>query len=283
MKKILITGATSGFGKLLVRRFLDNNYIVFATGRNLPNRKEIFAKERKKHGNSLIELPLNVEDKQSIGEAFAVVQSHTDKIDILANNAGYGVFGPLEEMSEQSLRTQMEVNFFGTVFITQAFLPLLRRARGKIFNVSSVFGFMGFPLTSLYCASKFAVEGLTESLRGELQPHGVQVCLIEPGGYHTNFNQNSIWPNIKSDSVYSQQMSSYRSFHKKVFRYKNAQDPDEVAKGIFTLSQKSQIPMRATFGRDARIAKIARRGLPSKIYYSTLNKIFNKVFANKDL
>lgn len=220
MRKVLITGATSGFGKLLVDAFLTNGDFVIASGRQLNSRPEIFENERVKYSRRFLEIEMDVTLADQVQQAASLIKQKLGHIDILINNAGFGLFGALEDIQDPEIRYQMEVNFFGTVSVTRAFLPMLRIARGKIFNFSSVFGFMGFPLTSLYCASKFAVEGLTESLRGELAPHGVQVCLIEPGGYRTNFGKNLSWSQADPDSIYHVQMKNYRMIHECFLRKK---------------------------------------------------------------
>jgi NAD(P)-dependent dehydrogenase (short-subunit alcohol dehydrogenase family) len=280
MRRVLITGATSGFGKLLVEAFLNNGDQVIATGRNLQTRKDVFEKERVGHKNQLFEITMDVTDKAQVIAALMEVESKFGSIDILINNAGYGLFGALEDLREEEMRYQMEVNFFGTVNVTYAFLPLLRKSRGKIFNFSSVFGFMGFPLTSLYCASKFAVEGLTESLRGELAPHGVQVCLIEPGGYRTNFGNNLSWSQTNPNSVYLQQFNNYQVLHKEMAS-KKPQQPVEVSEGILKLSKRSRLPMRKVFGKDATMSHLLRRTLPSCAYFGLMDKVFNKLFMRK--
>jgi short-subunit dehydrogenase len=163
-RTIVITGATSGFGLSLVREFLKNGDKVIATGRNLTMRQEVFAAERAKYKDQLIEKNLDITSDTESLELKKYLEDQSLKIDVLINNAGHGLFGALEDLSTQQIRQQFEVNFFGLVNLTQLLLPLLIKASGKIFNFSSVFGFTGFPLSSAYCASKFAVEGFSESL-----------------------------------------------------------------------------------------------------------------------
>lgn len=277
MRKVLITGATSGFGKLLTEAFLRNGDIVIATGRNLSSRKDVFEKERGDYSERLFEVLMDVTNKDEVKTAASYVQEKFGSIDILINNAGYGLFGALEDLQEDEIRHQMEVNFFGTVNVTKAFLPMLRKSRGKVFNFSSVFGFMGFPLTSLYCASKYAVEGLTESLRGELAPHGVQVCLIEPGGYRTNFGTNLHWSMKNPESVYRKQFDNYKNLREKLSRRK-PQQPSEVSEGILALSKRSKLPMRKVFGKDGRLSHVLKSCLPSSIYFGIMDRVFRKIF-----
>jgi len=280
MRKVLITGATSGFGKLLVDAFLSNGDFVIATGRNLNSRKELFEIERVKYSRHFLEVDMDVTRPDEITKAAAMVFEKLGQLDIVINNAGFGLFGALEDIKEEEIRYQMEVNFFGTVAVTRAFLPMLRIAKGKIFNFSSVFGFMGFPLTSLYCASKFAVEGLTESLRGELAPHGVQVCLIEPGGYRTNFGKNLCWSLSDPSSIYALQMKNYQIVHE-MFSKKKPQEPDEVSKGVLKLSKLKRLPMRKVFGQDGVLSYLMRTFIPSSLYFPILDFYYKKTLLRK--
>ena len=280
MRKVLITGATSGFGKLLVDAFLKNGDFVIASGRQLNSRPEVFENERVKYSRRFLEIEMDVTLADQVQQAATLIKQKLGHIDILINNAGFGLFGSLEDIQEQEIRYQMEVNFFGTVSVTRAFLPMLRMAQGKIFNFSSVFGFMGFPLTSLYCASKFAVEGLTESLRGELAPHGVQVCLIEPGGYRTNFGKNLSWSQADPDSIYHVQMKNYRMLHE-MFSKKKTQQPEEVSEGVLKLSKRKTLPMRKVFGQDGKLSSLLRNFLPSFVYFKVLDFYYKKTFLRK--
>lgn len=277
MRIVLITGSTSGFGKLMVEAFLKNGDTVVATGRNLSRRQEIFEQERANYKEKLLEVTMDVANKEEVAVARNLIEGHFGKVDILINAAGYGLFGALEDLQEEEIRYQMEVNFFGTINVTRAFLPMLRKSHGKVFNFSSVFGFMGFPLTSLYCASKYAVEGLSESLRGELAPHGVQVCIIEPGGYRTNFGSNLLWSQENSDSIYRRQFNNYKELHTKISQRK-PQQPIEVAEGVLKLSLKSHLPMRKVFGQDGKLSHFLKRCLPSGLYFRLMDKVFSKVF-----
>ena len=276
MRKVLITGSTSGFGKLLVDAFLANGDFVIASGRNLSSRQDLFAKERSQFPDRFKEVNLDVTNMQEIEAAAHQIKD----LDILINNAGYGLFGAIEDLSEKEIRYQMEVNFFGTVAMTKAFIPALRKTKGKIFNFSSVFGFMGFPLTSMYCASKYAVEGFTESLRGELAPHGVQVCLIEPGGYRTNFGLNLSWSQNNPDSIYKTQMKNYQELHAMVSK-KKPQEPIEVSSGVLKLSMKKKLPMRKVFGQDGKLSYVLRRFVPSGMYFAMLDNFYEKTFLKK--
>lgn len=272
-RTVVVTGATSGFGELLVREFLRNGDLVVATGRRLTQRREVFAAEREKFGARLIERDLDVtlaEERRRLVEFL-----HTQgPVDILVNNAGYGLFGALEDTDEDQLRAQMEVNFFGAVLLIRELLPALRTSRGKIFNFSSVFGFTGFPQTAAYCASKFAIEGLTESLAYELKPYNVQVCLIEPGGYRTSFSSSEVWARHSTlkNSAYAEQTRAHRTFREKNAR-RPSRPPQEVAVKVVRLSDCRTLPLRVTMGPDSRGTWLLRRILPGR-FFRALIEVF---------
>ena len=178
-KTVLITGTSSGFGRQLAPRFLNAGWTVIATLRDASKRSDLFAADLAKSPGRLFVLSLDVaRENERVAAAGFIDRQFEGKLDCLVNNAGFGLFGALEDLSEDQIRRQMEVNFFGLVLLSRSLLPHLRRARGRIINITSALGYLGMPLTSLYCASKFAVEGLSESLYYELKPHGVQVAIV---------------------------------------------------------------------------------------------------------
>ncbi len=182
-KTVLITGASSGFGRETVKLFQQKGWNVIATMRSPEKEKELNLLP----GVSVVRL--DVTDEASIKEATA----GAGPIDVLVNNAGYGTLGALEAAPDSVIRQQMEVNFFGVIAVTRAVLPGMRARRsGVIINVSSMGGRVVFPFSTLYHASKFAIEGLTESLQYELNPLGIRTKLIEPGGYRTDFASRSM-------------------------------------------------------------------------------------------
>jgi short-subunit dehydrogenase len=280
MQTVLVTGATSGFGKGLVRRLLEEGYQVVATGRNLSKRPELLQEERSKFGTRLIEKNLDVTSTADLNEIAAYFQNHP--LDILINNAGYAVFGPAEECSEEKIRQQFEVNFFGLVLLTQKLLPTLRSTKGRIINFSSVLGLVGFPLSGPYCASKFAVEGFSEALSYELKPHGVRVTLIEPGGYKTNFNSSAEWGmTVNPNSAYYTQVQNYLALRTKMFNRPNSQDPADVVEGVIKVLKKDCPKINYTFGRDARFTRVLRKILPRAIYHQVSRFFLNRLFTKK--
>ncbi|PTQ96600.1 NADP-dependent 3-hydroxy acid dehydrogenase YdfG [Mucilaginibacter yixingensis] len=184
---ILITGASSGFGRAAVKLFQEQGWNVVATMRS-PEKEETL---RGLENVALVRL--DVTNPESIREAVAEATSRFGRIDVLVNNAGYGTLGALEAATAEVIRRQLDTNLIGVIQVTQAVLPVMRAQRaGVIINVSSVGGRATFPFSSLYHATKFAVEGLTESLQYELNPLGIRLKIVEPGGYKTDFVSRSM-------------------------------------------------------------------------------------------
>ena len=183
-KTIFITGASRGFGKLWAEAFLKRGDKVAATARNLSDLEDLAAV----YGENLLPIRLDVNNREKVLEAANQIKAHFGSIDILINNAGYGLFGTVEETSEKQARAQMETNFFGLLWVTQAVLPIMREQKsGHIIQVSSFLGLTTLPLLGLYNASKFAVEGLSESIASEVAHLGIKVTLIEPNGFATEW------------------------------------------------------------------------------------------------
>jgi len=187
-KTIFITGASRGFGKLWAEALLQRGDKVVATARNLSALDDLVAK----YGDNILPLKLDVNDRRAGFNAVARAKEHFGSIDVLINNAGYGLFGAIEEMSEADARDQMETNFFGLLWLSQAVLPIMRgQGHGHIVQLSSVLGLISRPVLGLYAASKFAVEGLSESLAAEVKDFGIKVSIIEPTGFDTEWGGSS--------------------------------------------------------------------------------------------
>ena len=185
-KTILITGASTGIGKATAEYFAEKGWNVAATMRS-PEKADL------KESDRLKKFKLDVEDKTSIHNAVNSVLSAFGGIDVVLNNAGYGAYGPLEAATDAQIRRQFEVNVFGLLEVTRAVLPHLRSKKsGIIINVTSVGGKITTPLGSLYHGTKWGVEGISESLNYELNPLGIKVRIIEPGGIKTDFTTRSL-------------------------------------------------------------------------------------------
>jgi len=179
-----ITGCSTGFGRELAKLILGRGWNAVITARNVDKIKDI----ADGYENSALALSLDVTNKAGVASAIAKAEETFGKIDVLVNNAGYGYFSSIEEGEEEKIRAQFETNFFGLVNVTQAVLPGMRKQRkGHIINFSSIGGLVGFTSTGYYHATKFAVEGLSESLSKEVEPLGIKVLLVEPGPFRTDW------------------------------------------------------------------------------------------------
>ncbi|MEO1237721.1 MAG: SDR family oxidoreductase [Planctomycetota bacterium] len=206
-KVVLVTGASSGIGRAAAACFLARGWAVAATMRR-PESVDLGESPR------LFRARLDVTEPATIEAAVSAAVSRFGRLDAVVNNAGYGLAGPLEGASDEQVRRQVEVNLIGLIAVTRACLPHLRASRGVVVNVSSIGGRAASPLMSCYQATKFAVEGLSESLRFELRSHGVRVKVVEPGGIRTDFGGRSLaWA---EHPEYADQVERYRAFLEKV-------------------------------------------------------------------
>lgn len=190
MSKVwLITGTSTGFGRDLAEAALEAGDFVAATAR----KPEVLADLTAKYGDSVLALRLDVTDTGSITQAVQDIHEKWGRIDVLVNNAGNGIFGALEEITDAQFRAQYDTNVFGLVSVTRAVLPLMRQQKsGRILNVSSVVGLVGMPGLTAYGSSKFAVEGISEALAAEVGPLGIHVTIVEPGAFKTAFGTTGV-------------------------------------------------------------------------------------------
>ena len=252
-KVAIVTGSSSGIGfetSLLLAR---NDFYTYVTMRNIDKSKAI-TNLKQKEKLSLEVLQLDVTSDESVKEAIQKITNEQERIDILVNNAGYALVGPFEELSIEEFKEQFETNVFGVIRVTQAVLPIMRRQRcGTIVNISSIAGKIGFPLTSAYASSKFALEGLSESIAYEIEQFGIKVILIEPGVIKTNFNNNlkiGKRVTIDSNSPYVEMTQKRISRFKP--RFESGSPPIEVAKVILkAITSENQSELRYLVGNDA--------------------------------
>ncbi|TCD18618.1 SDR family NAD(P)-dependent oxidoreductase [Pedobacter psychrodurus] len=184
-KIILITGASRGFGKIWAKALLERGDKVAATARNTADLNDLV----EAYGDAVLPVQLDVNDRDACFAVVEKVKQHFGHIDVLINNAGFGLFGAIEETTEQQARAQMETNFFGLLWVTQAVVPVMREQKaGHIIQVSSFLGLVSLPVLGLYNASKYAVNGLSETLAQEVKGFGINVSLIEPNGFSTDWS-----------------------------------------------------------------------------------------------
>jgi len=188
-KTIFITGASRGFGKIWAEAFLKRGDKVAATARNTDSLKEL----AKQYGDALLPIQLDVTNREACFAAINKAKEYFGRIDVVINNAGYGLMGAIEEASEQEARDQIEANVFGLLWVTQAVLPVMRAQKnGHIIQLSSALGVATLPVLGIYNASKWAVEGLSETLATEVKAFGINVTIVEPNGYATDFGSSAI-------------------------------------------------------------------------------------------
>jgi len=184
-KIIFITGASKGFGKIWAKALLEQGNKVAATARNLDALQDLTAL----YGDSVLPIALDVNDRDACFTAVNRAKAHFGAIDVLINNAGYGLFGTIEETTEKEARDQIETNVFGLLWVTQAAIPIMRaQGSGHIIQVSSVLGVVSPPVLGLYNASKFAVEAISESLSAEVKAFGINVTILEPNTFGTDWS-----------------------------------------------------------------------------------------------
>src|SRR5882757_518106 len=243
----LITGVSSGFGRALAEEALENGDRVAGTVRTEVARGKF---EQLAPGRSLGVL-LDVTDRAAILRSVLEVEEWAGGIDVLVNNAGYGLVGGVEEASDSEIRAQFEVNVFGTLAVIQAVLPLMRRQRsGRIVCVSSVSGLVGWPSLGIYSGSKFALEGICETLAQEVAPLGIRVMLVEPGGLRTDFAGRSSAHAAKTIVDYDATVGACKRILAEHAGHE-AGDPRKAAHAVVMAVEAESPPLRLLLGADA--------------------------------
>jgi NAD(P)-dependent dehydrogenase (short-subunit alcohol dehydrogenase family) len=249
-KVAVITGSSTGIGYETALVLAKNGFLTYATMRNL-NKSENIKSVATKENLPIRIKQLDVTDDVSVTNAIQAISSEVGRIDVLVNNAGYGLNGAFEDLAMDEIKAQYETNVFGLIRTTQAVLPTMRRQKsGTIINISSGAGRFGFPTGSAYVSTKFAVEGLSESMSYELEPFGIKVVIVEPGVIRTNFGDGLIVAKKSQDpnSPYSQMMQRSAAGFEKMM--KNASSPDVVAKVVLNAIRDENPSLRYLAGSD---------------------------------
>jgi NAD(P)-dependent dehydrogenase (short-subunit alcohol dehydrogenase family) len=245
----LITGASRGFGRSFAQAALAAGDRVGATARDTSSLENLVAE----HGDAVLPIELDVTDRGAVFAAVRNVHEHFGRLDVVVNNAGYGVSGAIEELSEEQARRQLEVNLFGALWVTQAALPILREQRsGWIVQVSSIGGLAAFPLTGIYHASKWALEGFSETLRQEVEPFGIKVLMVEPSGFRTDWAGPSM-DRAEPIDAYQQidQIAQRRAFQQEENNGSQPGNPDLAAKALLDTLDRDDPPFRLLLGNVA--------------------------------
>ena len=284
MKKVvIITGASRGFGELIAKKFQKQKFQVIATMRNVdssPSLMELDNVDIKK---------LDVTNKSDIKNVVDFTIKKYGRIDILINNAGYGAFGLLEEASEQEIRNQFDVNYFGLIDCIRGVLPQMRKQKdGVIINISSIAGRFGLPFTSLYNSSKFAVEGLTECLHYELSLFGIDIKTVAPGSFRTGFHDSVNF----TENEKKEELDDIRENLKKALEEGIKNEPpfpfgfgnsDDVANFVFKQSiTKSKVSN--FIGRDTKIKNFFIKIFGRELLFKIIKKLwFSRILPKKEL
>lgn len=242
-----ITGASRGFGREFAKVALERGDQVAATARRPESLDDLTAE----YGNAVLPLRLDVTDRAQVEEAVTAATEAFGRLDVVVNNAGYGLFGAFEEISEQQLRDQMETNLFGVFHVTRAVLPVLREQRsGHIVQISTIGGITTFPLLSGYHTSKWALEGMTESLAQEVAGFGIKVTLVEPGGFATDW--------AGSSAVWADPHPAYEEFRQAILAglgetVASFSDPKGAGPAMLKIVDAEEPPLRVFFGEEPTV------------------------------
>ena len=265
MNTIVITGASSGIGKATARYFAERGWQVAATMRKPENETELNQIENIKL------YQLDVTDQASIDNAAAQILSDHEAVDVVLNNAGYGLVGAFEATTPEQIRRQFDTNVFGLMEVTRAFLPHFRANKAGLFlNVSSIGGRITYPLNSLYHSSKWAVEGFSESLAFELGELGIRVKLIEPGGVATDFGGRSMTLAMSAD------LPEYVPMGQKVMAAFQSRGPastaEQIAAGIYEAATDGESQMRYLLGDDAKASYAMREQIGDDAFMASMRR-----------
>jgi NAD(P)-dependent dehydrogenase (short-subunit alcohol dehydrogenase family) len=239
-KAWFITGASKGFGYVWTEAALARRDSVAAAARNIGSLDKL----KVKYGDRLLPLTLDVGDKGAVDAAVKQAHQRFGRIDVAINNAGYGLFGAIEEVSEQEARAQIETNLFGALWVTQAVLPIMRAQHsGHIIQISSVGGIFAVPTVGLYHASKWGLEGFSQALAAEVKDLGIKVTIIEPGGFATEWGTAS--------AHRARQLPAYDAARAALGKIRTASvpgDPKATASALFRIVDAAEPPLRVFFG-----------------------------------
>ncbi|OZI09229.1 short-chain dehydrogenase/reductase [Siphonobacter sp. BAB-5385] len=244
-KVIFITGASKGFGKLWAEAFLKRGDKVAATARNTEALNDLV----NTYGENILPLTLDVNNREEVHTVVQKIGQHFGRIDVLINNAGYGLFGTTEETTEAQARLQMETNFFGSLWVAQAVLPVFRKQKsGHLIQVSSFLGLTTLPMLGLYNASKFAVEGLIETIGSEVAHLGIKITLIEPNGYATDWAGASATQTSSDIADYAPVREAFSSSSESADTWGK---PEATVEPILNIVDNPNPPQRLLLGKMA--------------------------------
>ncbi|MEO1341006.1 MAG: oxidoreductase, partial [Cyanobacteria bacterium J06635_13] len=243
----LITGSSSGFGRTLAETVLETGDRVITTARKPEQLEDLIAQ----YPETAIALPLDVTNKEEIKSAIDSAIAKFRRIDVLVNNAGYGLIGALEEVSDEQIQRNFNTNLFGAIDVIRATLPIMRSQQsGHIINMSAIAGFTNELGFSIYGGAKFALEGVSEALQGEVAPLGIKVTIVEPGPFRTDFIGRSLDRTESSMEAYQGTVGEFLNFLDNI-EGKQPGDPQKAARAIIQVVNSSNPPLRLVLGKYA--------------------------------
>ncbi len=270
----VVTGSSSGIGLATSLALAKNGYLTYATMRNLAKRDTIQLIAEKQH-LPIRTVQLDVTDENSVENAIQSILSESGRIDLLVNNAGYGLTGAFEDIGMDEIKSLFETNVFGVIRVTQATLPIMRKqGSGRIINISSGAGRIGYPGGSAYVSSKFALEGLSESMAFEVEQFGIKTVLVEPGFIRTNFAENIVTAKKAQNpnSPYSQIMMQMKSSSQRRRMIENAPDADLVASVIVEAATAKEPNLRYLAGKDVEQMVAAKKGMSDEEFQKMIRQ-----------
>jgi NAD(P)-dependent dehydrogenase (short-subunit alcohol dehydrogenase family) len=271
----VVTGSSSGIGFEIALMLARNGFQTYATMRNLAKSENIKSIASKENLPIYIE-QLDVTDNKSVTNAIQAIVSKANGIDVLVNNAGYALTGAFEDLAIEEIKAQYETNLFGLIRTTQTVLPIMRKQKsGAIVNISSGAGRFGYPGGSAYVSTKFAVEGLSESMAYELEPFGIKVILVEPGVIKTNIANGMVIAEKSQNpnSPYFQIMQKMSTSFEHMLE--NASSPDVVAKVVLKAVTSENPSLRYLAGKDVEMWIEAKRNMSDDQFYKMIKQSFN--------
>jgi NAD(P)-dependent dehydrogenase (short-subunit alcohol dehydrogenase family) len=261
-KVVLVTGASSGIGKSIADRLSAEGHTVYGASRSAAHLTK-----------GVRPIVVDVTSEKSVDQAITKIISECGRLDVVINNAGLGMIGPVESISDEEVKMIFETNVFGVLNVCRQVSPLMRaQGSGCIINITSIAGLLGLPFRGIYSASKFAVEGLSESLSQELRPFGVKVCIVEPGDFKTGINAKRKTPAFIADAYKAHTAATVAQVNEEVNR---ARTPEPVAECILGIIADPQPRLRykvATFTQ--RLSVWLKRLLPDRWFESMLMRYY---------
>jgi NAD(P)-dependent dehydrogenase (short-subunit alcohol dehydrogenase family) len=271
-KVALVTGASSGIGEHTCRELARRGFTVYAAARRLERMRQL-----EQHGVRVLGMDLT-DDASMVGGVERIL-SEQGRLDVLVNNAGYASYGSVEDVPLDDARQQFEVNLFGMGRLTQLAAPAMRaQGSGRIINVSSIGGVFYEPLAGWYHAAKFAVEGLSDCLRVELKPYGIDVVIIEPGPILTEWSSIAVNSLLQSSegTAYEQQAESVARTVSAAYSERTGTPPEVVGRRIARIAAARRTRSRYPVGRGARTIMSARRLLPDRVFDAVLARVYQR-------